>query len=88
MIRDNLRKRRLIILNSSLFISVFLISVRSLFLPHSLNYTLLYSLLSISLNHTIFTDKSAYFLSLFILFIVISIFSVQYFLQNFSTQSI
>ena len=83
MIINNLRKRRLIILKLSIFISVFLISVRSLFLPHSLNYTLLYSLLSISLNYTTFTDKSAYFLCLFILFIVISIFCVQYFLQNF-----
>lgn len=82
MIRDNLRKRRLIILNSSLFISILLILVRSFFLPHSFNYTLLYSLLSISLNHSLFTP-TVYFLCLFIVFIVISIFSVQYFLQNF-----
>ncbi|BAY44700.1 hypothetical protein SAMD00079811_23010 [Scytonema sp. HK-05] len=82
MIRDNLRKQRLIILNSSLFISILLILVRSLFLPHSLNYTLLYSILSISLKHSLFTP-TVYFLCLLIVFIIISIFSVQYFLQNF-----
>lgn len=82
MMRDNLRKRRLIILNSSLFISILLLYVRSLFLPHSFNYTLLYSLLSINLKHSLFTP-TIYFLFLFILFIVISIFSIQYFLQNF-----
>jgi hypothetical protein len=82
MIKDNLRKQRLLILNSSLFISILLLIVRSLFLPHSLNYTLLYSLLSISFKHSLFTP-TVYFLCLLILFIIISIFSVQYFLQNF-----
>ncbi|ARV61350.1 hypothetical protein BZZ01_24455 [Nostocales cyanobacterium HT-58-2] len=83
MIVNDLRKKRILILFLSLASSILLILIRSYFFPHSFNYTILYSILSLRLSNNILTDPSVYFLFLFTFFIIVSLFSIQYFLQFF-----
>jgi hypothetical protein len=83
MIIDSFRKQRLLILYLSLIASILLLLLRNFFLPHSFNFTLLYSFLSISLKHNIFTDSTVYFLLLSLFSIILSLFSIHHFLKFF-----
>ena len=83
LFRSDLHKQQIILLNLSLLTSVILLFLRWSFLPHSAQYTLLYSLNSFKSINNLFGDKGTYFLLLSIVFITLSLLSVQYFLKEF-----
>jgi hypothetical protein len=71
VINVNLRIQPTILLNLSLVTCVLLLLLRGLFLPHSAQYTFLYSLNSLKLNYTTFIDKGFHFLLVFIIFLIL-----------------
>jgi len=83
MLKVDLHKQQIILLNLSLLTSVLLLFLRWSFLPHSAQYTFLYSLNSFKSIDNLFTDKGVYFLLICIFFIGLSLFSFQYFLKGF-----
>ncbi|MBR8837388.1 MAG: hypothetical protein DSM106950_26110 [Stigonema ocellatum SAG 48.90 = DSM 106950] len=83
MIQANLRNQQIILLNLSLVTSILLLLLRGSFLPHSVQYTFLSTLLSLKGNHDIFSVQSICFLLLATFFIILSLLSVQYFLKGF-----
>ncbi|MDF5726545.1 MAG: hypothetical protein PUP92_00530 [Rhizonema sp. PD38] len=84
MIKVNPRIQQTILLNLSLATGVLLLILRGLFLPHSAQYTLLYSLNSLKLNYTTFIDKGFYFLLALIFFLILLMLSFRYALEELS----
>ena len=83
MIQVNLRNQQFILLNLSLVTSILLLWLRGSFLPHSAQYTFLYSIFSLKGNYDILSNKGIYFLLLGTFFLILSLLSVQYFLKGF-----
>jgi hypothetical protein len=84
MIKVNLQKQPNLLVNLSLLIGALLFCLRWSFLPHSTQYTLLYSLNSLKAkSHNIFLDRGIFFVLLCFICFILLFLSFQVFLKGF-----